>query len=366
MINKRLAIIFPKDSKGFYDPSQRISFGGATVQLDMISKAVSTKVMRLDLLLPDYHTIANPIINGRGFVQLFKNSDNFLVKAFKTLFVLIKYRPHYIMQRGLTAESPFLSLICRLIGIKYVFMFAHDIELMGYYQNSRKNCFFYPLLLKSSSSLVCQNHHQLSNLDKKYHNKHIIFKKGIPADSIKADSTIEKKYQALWIGRCVKWKNPEMFIDLALRYPDKQFLFLCIKGNDVDYYASILKKVSDIPNITVVTYAEHSKIFSFISQSELLCITSDMEGDCPMTLIESGAMSVPVVAFSKEFNSDIIQYECCLFANNDHDLFLSNFEKVFSSSALYNKMSEGIRMYVETYHDIEKNTNNLLTKLIGN
>ncbi len=151
----RIAIIFPKDSEALFNKNSKRTFGGASVQLYLIAKYLkkySDNVVYS--LIPDYQSIDFDEEKYFTLVKTFKENDSLIKKVLCYHKIIKTIRPNIIIQRGLTFFSCLLSLYCKIFNIKFIFMFAHDIETHGRYQNSRKKCFLFPLLLKTLSVAV--------------------------------------------------------------------------------------------------------------------------------------------------------------------------------------------------------------------
>ena len=150
-------------------------------------------------MLPEYDTIDFDDADNFNIIKLYKESDIILLKFIKFFKFIKNHEIDIIMQLGLTIESCLLAFFCKFLGIQFVFFFGHDIESLGYYQNSRKKCILFPLLIKNSALLIAQNEIEKENILKRYPDitKVKVLKKGIDLTKI---VKVKEKYDGAWIA----------------------------------------------------------------------------------------------------------------------------------------------------------------------
>lgn len=150
-----IGIIFPKDSEALFNTDSNRPYGGANIQLFEIAKEmIQHEDIKMFSLIADYNVVQFPNKDNFNIVKIFKENDNFFIKSIKTHLAVRKNKINYIIQRGLTMQSCLMALYCFIFKIKFVFMFAHDIESLGRYQSNRKKCYFFIVLLKFAHKLI--------------------------------------------------------------------------------------------------------------------------------------------------------------------------------------------------------------------
>ena len=359
----KIAIIFPKDSIGFFLKKSTDSFGGATVQLHQIASEMHSLKCNLLCLIPNSSEFSDKLEIPYSFVEPYKKQSSFITKISGVLSVLKQNSPDFVLQRGLTFSSILFSVFSKMFGIKFVFMFAHDIETKGYYQNSRKKAWFYGILLKCSYRLICQSEIQRTNIPNKHLGKVFIVKKGIK--SIKSlRSEKNKIYDASWIGRCERWKNPNDFIWIAKKNPKKKFLMVCSKvKSGIMFFEDIKKQAAAVSNIDFHETAPNSQIKKFLSLSKVLCITSDMEGDWPMTVLEASSLGLPILSLYFDNDDFLGKHKGGYFCSGNLENLNIKLQKLLSSNKDYSEKSEASRKYALNHYDIRKNVKSLLNAL---
>jgi glycosyltransferase involved in cell wall biosynthesis len=357
-IEMKIGIIFPKDSIGYFVKDSGITFGGATVQLHQIATTIEGMGEDVVCMIPGSDKYREKIEVNYKYIDPYGKDDPLYAKIFGLLKSLKRLKPEYVFQRGMILSSILFAVMCRLIGIKFVFMFAHDIETRGFYQNSRKKAFLFRLLLICSHRLICQSSGQIENLPMIFHGKSFIIKKGVVPERI---SVHDAKYDAAWIARCEKWKRPHDFLELVRLNPQKRFLMVCSKmGNSHSFFDEISAKAAAYKNLEFNSFLENREVFERLSRTRVFCITSDMEGDWPMTVLEACSIGLPVLSIYFD-NDGFLQHENGGYScNGSIDVFNDNFNKLMTSESDYMEKSAAARMYIEKNYNIERNVSHLL------
>ena len=133
-----------------------------------------------------------------------------------------------------------------------------------------------------------------------------------------------------WLGRFAPVKRPEIFLDIASKFPEFNFL-MAGHGN--------LEIERDLRNLRLVIGADVSKI---LSASDILLNTSASEG-LSFSIIEAQQCGVPVISFNVGGNSEIIDNgKTGYLVNTLEDMILKTKElalqskkrKIFSKNAM--------------------------------
>ncbi len=359
--NKVIAILFPKDSEAIFNKNSKRTFGGATTHLYQFAKELC-KYCKTYTVIPEYERIDFDDSDKFNIIQLYKEQDSFLKKFFKFWRFVKKREISVVMQLGLTLQSCILAIFCYFLNIKFVFMFAHDVESIGLYQNSRKKCLLFYWLLKFSALLVTQNEIERDNIITKYpyfSDKIKILKKGIDFSNI--HSSKDKLYDGISIARCEEWKNIEAYLDIVRLNPKNKFILICPPVPGKEYYHEKIKKISQsLQNLDFYSFVPQNKIYKFLSLSKAIFVTSDSEGDWPLTVIEAVATGLPVLTLNYNYGTLIDEYHAGFFCNGDLNQMNEFFFKLMSDIELLNSMSKNAIAYASDNHDSKKNVLALL------
>lgn len=354
----KICILFPKDSVGFFLKGSNVTFGGATVQLHRIATEISRSGHDLLCLLPGYNGFKSRFNSEYKVLEPYQKNDFLLVKFIKLIIVLARTRPEVVIQRGLVLLTILFAVFCKVMGLKFIFMFAHDVETLGYYQNSRKKALFYRILISCSYRLICQSEAQYRNIPYKYREKTRVIKKGI--DPVRTRPG-KADYSAIWIGRCERWKNPQEFISLASRNPRHRFCMICsATDKESSFFKHIKLAALQYDNIDFREHIPNEDVFAYLRRSKVFCITSDMEGDWPMTVLEAASYGLPVLSLHFDNDGFLEKSRAGFFCHSDPDELNRRFRTLVSRSAEYLNRSRAAQRFIRQNYDIRKNVACLL------
>lgn len=358
----KIAIIFPKDSEALFSRASSRTFGGANVQMYQIAKEMGRHAEHsVYSLIPAYERIDFDDAGDFTLVPTFNESDSIFKKVITYHRTLRRLKPDVILQRGLTLESCLFALYARIFGMRFVFMLAHDIESEGKYQKNHKRCPLFFLLLRFAHLIVAQNELERDNVLRKRPDARVaILKKGIDFSRIRTSR--KKDYDAVWIARCEQWKNPEVFIELAGRNPKLKFCMICspVPGKE-SYFEEVRMAASAVKNIAFFDFLPQENVYRIISRSRVFCLTSDMEGDWPMTVLEAAAAGVPILSYKLNYGDIFLKYNAGYYCDNDTTRFNEYLNILTRQPMVHREKSSGALAYSRDNHDIHRNIQLLLS-----
>jgi len=357
----KIAIIFPKDSEAIFNIGSTRTFGGATVQMYLFAKELNNyknKGINTYSFIIDYKKIYFKDFNSFNFIKTYKEKDLFIVKYFKFLRQLIAVKPDIVIQHGLTIFSCILAVICKFLGIKFVFMFAHDRESAGHYQTSNKKCPLFGFLLANSHFLIVQNDFQLKQIPEKFKIKSKIIKNGFEIGKFND----EIRSHVLWVARYDHFKRPSIFLDIVKMNPDISFIMICPPTKNDLFYDSFKKNANKIQNLKFISFVNFNEIDNYFKKAKIFVNTSESEG-FPQTFIQAAMHSVPILSLSVNPTNFLSKYNCGFSFNNDIKKMSDKIFELFKDEKMYGELSENIYTYAVNNHDIEKIVKNLLNYL---
>jgi glycosyltransferase involved in cell wall biosynthesis len=357
----KIAIIFPKDSEALFNRASGRTFGGANVQMFMIARELFGRPDAEPFsLIPDYPVIDFDDADRFNLVPTFKESDSIVKKVLTYHHTLRRLKPDVILQRGLTIESCLFALYARLFGMRFVFMLAHDIESEGKYQKNHKKCPLFFLLTRFAHLIVAQNELERDTILRKRPDARVaILKKGLDFGKIRKSR--KKDYDAIWIARCERWKNPEVFLELAAANPKLRFCMICSKvASHEAYFDEVRRRALGLRNVTFFDFVKYDEVYTLLAKSRVFCITSDYEGDWPMTVLEATATGLPVLSYKLNYGELLTEYEAGYYCSGDPNRFRSLFTKIIKDGSLYRQKAERAFSYAGEFHSIEKNADALI------
>ncbi|MBN2087478.1 glycosyltransferase family 4 protein [Candidatus Peregrinibacteria bacterium] len=367
-----------------FNKKNKFPFGGAEVQLSLLAKILAKK-KDLDVHFVVYDHGQNKV-EKYDLVNVWKAyrvNTGFIKKNLILFSVIKKIDADAYITRGigiLSSLSFFITLYCRLKKKKFIFMLAHDDEAENLnrlgteiFIRVAKACLFKKadiryqiskLIFKITSKyfqlVVCQNINQYHNL-KTYlpKNKLVIVKKGIDFQSIQ-HSTIKKKWDAIWVGRCEVWKKGEIFLEMAKGNPSLNFAMVCTSNAGNSSFEKIKNEAEQISNLDFCDFVSNEEVYEYLRNSKVFCITSLKEGDWPMTVLEAMAHKLPIISYTLDYGNILKDKKCGFCCYNKEELLGEYLRELIKDNKLYEEMSENAYNYVRETHDIKKNSLELL------
>jgi glycosyltransferase involved in cell wall biosynthesis len=150
----------------------------------------------------------------------------------------------------------------------------------------------------------------------------------------------------LWMARFAKVKNPMMYVRLASKLPDVQFV-MCGFG---PLHNEIAKEASRVPNLSFMGYVGEETKKTLLGGAFAFVNTSRAEG-FPNTLIESGIYMTPYVSFVDP-DGVIGRYNLGFHVSSFSEL-VEKTALLVEDGELRKQMGANIRSYVEREHDIK-------------
>ena len=336
------------------------TFGGAEIQLYFLSTELakdpsfSVSMVVGDYGQPSFQTIENvkliKYIENKTFLERIK-FIRFFAKSLRFYFFLRRINAHIYIQRCKNDLTAFTAFFCNFAKKKFIFMAASDPDVL---RKSPEVATFYANYLhnygiKNSDLIIVQNRKQKELLKINFRKDSLIQKNAFPIIIPEGN----KRNGILWVGRCVKLKQPEKVFEIAKRNPDKEFTMICKSVSyKLDYYNDIKCQSGEISNVTFIEYVPFKEIGTYFKKAKIFINTSIYEG-FPNTFLQAWRCGTPVI--SLHVNPDNI---IDLFGLGFHSKTLlqmqTDLNVLYSDTKRYKKMSDAACKYVKQNHDIEK------------
>lgn len=361
----KILILFPKDSEALFNKASKRTFGGASVQMYNIAKELKNhSTVKTFSIIPAYRTIDFDDSSKFNLVMMYNESDSIVIKFVKFICTIIKLKPNVVIQRGLMNQSCFMALVCYIFNIKFIFMFAHDVEVQGLRQSDQKKVIAFPLLLRFSHKLITQNRYQYTTLKVKYNTESIIVYSGFEIKkSLDVKSRVKNTYM-LWVARCDAWKQPEIFINLAKANSNVAFTMICPKSSDAKYHEKIKEMALEVKNLKFIDFVPYDEIDEFFKKAYLFINTSLFEG-FPQTFIQATMNAVPIISLHVNPEDFLDIYKCGYCCKGDFTFMNKKVKELCKDKKHYTMISHNAYTYAYKNHNIVENVQKIL-KLIEN
>jgi len=332
--------------------------GGAAVQLYLLSKELAKNdLFDVNIITGKYGVSKNRIETyqkiklfnvlpiRRAILNYFKTFINFFL-------YLIIINPDVVIQRLAGITTGFCAFYCKLFQKKFVFSIGLKSDVNG---RSERGLFgkFYRYSLNNADYIVAQNFDQIDDLQnnhkKKFKNVEVI-RSGY---EIKDPDMNVKKY-ILWVGRAINWKRPEIFIKLAEKFPEENFIMICYREKeDKDYWHSIKIKASNLANMQFTGLVPFNKIDQYFKKSKVLINTSLRNEGFPNTFIQAFKNRSPVISLSVNPDDILTKNKIGFFCNSNFKNMEENLGRLLKENELYKAYCLNSYLYVKRNHNIE-------------
>jgi glycosyltransferase involved in cell wall biosynthesis len=286
-----------------------------------------------------------PFDSKRLYSFLFPHN---FIKLLKTL-LQIDYS--VLIQSPVSLLTAFLILFSKFKNKIYVFSIASNRYFIGV--NSQKNgliSIMEKFFIRYSDYFTVQTMYQKKHLLKMYSKEGcLIGNSFVPFDSVSSQSN--EKNNILWIGKFFSYKNPQLFVNLAIQFPNQNFIMIGGPTNS-KLFTKIYGESIEIENLTVVGSVPHREIGKYIGISKILINFSTVEG-FPNVFLEAWGDGLPVL--SNKFDPDgVIEKYNLGFCATSYSELVSKLQTFLDNPQLMGVFEKTTKDYVQKYHSLNE------------
>ena len=369
---KKICFVIPRTYYLFYPETSgtKVIPGGAQMQVYYLSTATAEdENFEVHFLLAD---LGQPDFEIQQHVKLHKSykfSDH-LFKRIRKLFKTLKNinADTYIFRSADAGVALAFFYVKKILRKKVLYMLASDVETSKLKQKKYSGfltAFMMQYVYNQADIISSQTVQQAKLFEKNRNRKPDIVLKNIFPERESSDIKFEEKQTILWVGRLTKVKNPELFLNLAEKYPVNKFVMIApLSVKNKNYGKKILEQAKQIKNIQIINFVSPSDIFAFYKNAKIYVSTSELEG-FSNTMAE--AMQAECALLSYNVNPDNIlnKYEFGFCAEKNIDKFYAYFENLLENSELRKELGKNGKNHIAEYHQ-EKEIINVFKNLMLN
>ena len=338
-----------------FNKKSSVKFGGSEVQMYLIAKELAKdSTFNVDFVVGDFGQKAVEYYN---YVNIFKACKrgrdvlNLIKAPIKLYCVLKKVNPDIILCRAPGVETGISAFYAKINNKKFIYSIASDIDVKNTKkQNLRRKIFQYGL--RNADIVIAQTNNQIKSLKEKYgsnFSKISLIRHSFPLKENKK----QKKDIILWVGRSVKLKNPQVFLELAKFYPKEKFVMIMPK-NDVNLWDKITTQAKQIKNLKSIEQVPFSEINKYFNKAKIFINTSDFEG-FPNTFVQAMHTKTPILSLKVNPDNFLYIYKCGMSCNNDFNYLRDNLYKILTNKNYYNTLAKNCLIYTNKNHNIKQN-----------
>ena len=280
----------------------------------------------------------------------------FFLDVFKLSRWLKRISPEVIIVRGGSAYVGIAARYRVRKGGKLIWQIAHQEDIEPFRPKLKRSIFFdyvdkkfLEYGISSADYVLGQAGYQSDLLDKHYHRPCDLI---IPNFHPEPVEMMEKKepIKIVWISNFKPFKRPELFVDLAFRFKERNGLrFIMIGRNShvgsLKKFDGLIKRAENIDYKEELSIDEVNRI---LSGSHILVNTSRFEG-FPNTFIQAWMREVPVVSLSVD-PDDIIKNLRLGFHSGSFPQMVKDVRMLIDDAKLREEMGKRAREFaLKTY-----------------
>lgn len=254
------------------------------------------------------------------------------------------------LQRGGAVLTGDVALFCRVTGRRFVFMVAHDWDCDRHHEQGRHLLTgrYYRAGLRAADLVYAQSGLQRGNLRRHHGVESSVFR------SVHPDRAPgpEPRDHVLWVSRCVEWKRPLAFLDLAARFPRTPFVMIAPRyPGGAELRADVERRAAELGNVVVHDFVPFADTAGFFARALAFVNTSDAEG-FPNTFVQAARAATPVLSLSVDPDGMLARAGMGFCAGGDPDRLAAELGRVLTDDATRERYGACGRRYFLREHDL--------------
>lgn len=257
------------------------------------------------------------------------------------------------VQRGGAVLTGEVGLFCRLRRRKFLFMSAHQWDCDRTHQHGHDWLCgrFYNFGLRSADGVLSQSvaHQQLlrEHYGLQSRSFNIVYPENVRG--VNPD-----KRTVLWVGRCIEWKRPHLFLEIVKEFPAIDFVIICPhQGGCRRVYEETKKASLQQPSLTFKGRVTFTEIDRYFNEAAVFVNTSIAEG-FPNTFIQAARTGTPIVSLSVDpdglLGTERIGFSC----QNDLRVCIERLRSLLLDERLRTQYAANCRLYFQNNHLISR------------
>jgi len=344
----RVCFVSPK-AYPLFDPQVEEVFGGAEVDLYFLSTELAKDAgFQVTVIVGDYGQ--GPVENRQG-VTLIKGLDfrqgalSSMVKLWRAFHAA--HADIYLI-KTVSPGVAWLALFCKVHRKAFIYRTSSAPQYdRAYRQHHRLMGKVFDWALRQARMVFAQSAEAASALRC---DLGISVVQVIPNGHRLAPLQTSARDVILWVGRSDRIKRPDLFIDLAQRLPEEQFVMICQRATGDENYPSLAGSAGAVKNLQFIERVPFAQIDPWFRRAKAFVNTSDQEG-FPNTFIQAAQWAVPIVSLNANPDDFLLRHQCGLCANGSLDRLAEGLRFLLDRDR-FMEIGQNARRYVEQTHDI--------------
>ena len=361
----RVCFVSPKAYPLFNSRVKGI-FGGAEVDLYLLGTQLALDDnFKISFVVGDYGQSDGEVIEGVELFSSLRFDRNWFSAPFKIWQAMKRCNADVYIIKTMSPGVLLLWLFCIVTGKKYILRTAHSTHCDGSFLKKHIfSAFFYKRAFKGASFVFTQNESDAVGIEKNFGIKAIVAANGHRI----GESQRHKGDHILWVARSAAFKNPHLFLELAVSLPQYKFVMICPAAFGDKDYQSLRDTAAAIDNLEFVEGVGFFDIERYFSDARLFVNTSENEG-FPNTFIQAAKAGVPIVSYKVNPDDFLNVYDCGRCARGDYVRLTVLVDQIAGNEQLNSTLGQNALKYVREHHNVEHIAGvykNILGKIVNN
>ncbi len=333
--------------------------GGAEVQLYYLATALAKDPdFTVSMIVEEPPGRVAPVSEGvrmiavrpicSGFARL---RDRVPVPAPAYIAAMRRANADVYLQRGGAVLTGDVAAYCKLTGRKFVFMAAHDWDCDFSHRKGAQSLSgaYYVTGLRAADLVFAQSALQRNLLGEHHGVSSLIQRTVYP----RAEDRETPREHVLWVGRCLDWKRPQAFLDLAETMSDIPFLMVAPRHVGApEVYERVLRRAAGIPNVEFRDFVPFFETEGLFRRAIAFVNTSVAEG-FPNTFVQAARTATPVCSLEVNPDRIIEEFDIGYCAGGDLSLLGQQLARLVANAEKWRECSRNVSAYFRRAHDID-------------
>jgi glycosyltransferase involved in cell wall biosynthesis len=343
----RVCFVCPKAYPLFNRSVERV-FGGAEVDLYYLATELAKDVcFDISLIVGDYGQAAVETTENVRLLRSIDFEKNAITGAIRIWRALRKAQADIYIIKTASMGVPLVAAFCRLYNKAFIYRTAHQDECDGtYLRNHKVAGRLFAASLRSARIVFTQN----TGDKEKLKTTIAVDVKVIPNGHRLSAPNSNGGGAILWVGRSAGFKRPELFLDLAEKFPDEKFVMICHQATGDKNYSRLQARAEAISNLEFHQRVAFDEIDSYFQNAKIFVNTSTAEG-FPNTFIQAAMQSVAIVSLKVNPDDFLDKYSCGISCCDD-PARLNEAITFILDNERYIELGRNGQKYVQQHHDI--------------